>query len=220
MDLQTLEAQPRATGSKAARAIRDAKNVPCILYGRNQATVPFQVTARAVQQLIFQRTASLVSIELNGESWDCILKDYDLHPITDLPIHADFQVMQAGQKLTVTVPIRYKGTPIGQKEGGDTQYIVREMAITTLPSRIPQEIEVDVTGVRVGDAIHVYDLEMDDDFVYDLPPEQTLVTVVAPQGLPVEEEEEAVAEEGEAVEPAAGEGETPAEGEADTEGDL
>jgi large subunit ribosomal protein L25 len=218
MELNVLEAHARETGSKAARAIRNEKEVPCVLYGRNQEPVPFKVPVRAVQQLIFQRTASLVEIQIDGQSWECILKDYDLHPVTDLPQHADFQVMEKGQKVTVNIPVRYKGTPVGQKEGGDTQYLVREVVLTTIPSRIPQEIVVDVSTLRIGDAVHLYDLDVADDFDFDLPMEQTLATVVAPQGVPTEEEEEAVPAD--AVEPAAGEGETPSEEEADTEGDL
>jgi large subunit ribosomal protein L25 len=204
-----LDAKERDTGSKAARDIRADDHVPCIMYGKEVDPVPFKIHVRAMNQLIYSASVNLVEVNLNGESWKCVLKDFDLHPITDRPQHADFQVLQPGRKVTLTVPVRYVGIPQGQKNGGDTQYIVREIKISSLPENIPAAIEVDVSELLIGDALHVYDLEGDYDI--QLNPEQTLVTVVAPHLDIVEpeaDEEEEVLEEGEEV-PEGEEGEVP-----------
>jgi large subunit ribosomal protein L25 len=219
-DAPVIDAQPRETGSKAARKIRKNDHVPCILYGRDTDPVPFQVPVPKMQKLIFGRTSPVFQVQLNGQSWRCIMKDYDLHPITDRPQHADFQVLREGRKVTLTVPIRFQGIPEGQKEGGDTQIVVREMTISVLPKNIPAEIEIDISGLAIGDSIHVYDLDVDYDI--KMAEAQTLVTVVAPHLEPVatdeaeeleaEELEEGELPEGEEAEGEAAEGEEPEEG--------
>jgi large subunit ribosomal protein L25 len=195
MDTITIEAEPRETGKKATKAVRNKNNVPCILYGPETDPVAFQVSINTLNRLIYQRTTPILDIEVDGEHWNCIMKEYDLHPITDRPIHADFQVLNEGRAITLTVPIRYEGTPVGQKEGGDTQYNFREVSVRCLPEDIPSEITVNVEELDVGDAIHFYDLEVEG-VEFQVRPEQTLVTVVAPrlEVLPEEEEEEELLE--------------------------
>jgi len=222
MDTITLEAASRETGKKATKAVRNNNNVPCILYGPDTDPVPFQVAINDLNRLIYQRTTPILSIEVDGESWNCIMKTYDLHPVTDRPIHADFQVLTEGRPITLTVPIRYEGIPQGQKEGGDTQYNLREVNVRCLPSDIPDEIRVNVEDLEVGDSIHFYDLEVEG-VEFQVRPEQTIVTVVAPrlEVLPEDEEEEEVLEgeleEGELPEGEEGEAAEGEEGEAEGE---
>ena len=222
MDTIPLEAAPRETGKKATKAVRNDNNVPCILYGPDTDPVPFQVTINDLNRLIYQRTTPILSIEVDGDSWNCIMKEYDLHPVTDRPIHADFQVLTEGRPITLTVPIRYDGIPQGQKEGGDTQYNFREVRVRCLPGDIPDEIRVDVEDLEVGDSLHFYDLEVEG-VEFQVRPEQTIVTVVAPrlEVLPEDEEEvvEGELEEGELPEGEEGEVAEGQEGEEDGEGE-
>lgn len=232
MDAPVIEAQPRETGSKAAREIRNNNRVPCILYGRTVESTPLQIPIGALNKLICRRTAPVAEVQMDGNTWHCILKDYDLHPITDRPLHADFQALEEGEEVTLTVPVQYTGIPVGQQNGGDTQQIARELTISVLPENIPSQIEVDVTDLAIGDSIHVYDLDVE--YEIKTSRNQTLVTVVAPQieAAPSAEEEEEEEElelteeereelseeelaelEGEEGEEGEGEGEEPAEGE-------
>jgi len=145
-----------------------------------------------MNKLIYGRNAPVAEVQVDGETHNCILKDYDLHPITDRPLHADFQALEDGRKVTLTVPIHFKGVPLGQKNGGDTQMIVRELEISVLPDNIPAQIEIDIEDLAIGDSIHVYDLDVDYDV--KMADAQTLVTVVAPHievaPTPAAEEEE------------------------------
>jgi len=192
MDATVIEAQPRETGSKAARDIRQNNRVPCILYGPAVESTPLQVPIPAVNKLIHGRTAPVAEVELDGTTYNCILKDFDLHPITDRPLHADFQALEDGRKVTLTVPIHYQGVPLGQQNGGDTQMIVRELTISVLPENIPAQIDLDIADLAIGDSIHVYDLDVDYDI--KMASGQTLITVVAPHietaPTPAAEEEE------------------------------
>ncbi len=190
MDATVIEAQSRETGSKAARAVRKNDNVPCILYGPTVESTPLQVPIPAVNKLIHGRTAPVAEVQLDGETYNCILKDFDLHAITDRPLHADFQALEEGRKVTLTVPIHFQGVPLGQKNGGDTQMIVRELTISVLPENIPAQIDIDIEDLAIGDSIHIYDLDVDYDI--KMADAQTLVTVVAPhiEVTPAEEVEE------------------------------
>ena len=195
MDATVIEAQSRETGSKAAREIRNNDRVPCILYGPAVDSTPLQVPISAMNKLIYGRTAPVAEVQVDGETHNCILKDYDLHPITDRPLHADFQALEEGRKVTLTVPIHYQGVPLGQKNGGDTQMIVRELEISVLPENIPAQIDIDIEDLAIGDSIHVYDLDVDYDV--KMADAQTLVTVVAPhiETAPTPAAEEEAAEE-------------------------
>jgi len=217
MEAKVIEAQSRDTGSKAARALRSNNQVPCILYGPDTDPVAFSVPVPAINKLIYSRSANVVEITVDGDAWTCILKDYDLHPITDRPQHADFQVLRTGRKITLTVPINYQGIPQGQKDGGDTQIVVRELTISVKPENIPSQIDIDISELEIGDAIHIYDLDVD----YDIKMAEglTLVTVVAPrlEAVATDEEEEEL-EEGEEL-PEGEEAPEGEEGEEAPEGD-
>jgi len=194
MDAPVIEATTRDTGSKAAREIRNNNRVPCVLYGAEVDSTPLQVAVRDINKLVYGRTAPVAEVQVDGETHRCILKDFDLHPITDRPLHADFQALAEGRKVTLTVPIRYAGVPVGQKNGGDTQQIVRELTISVLPENIPSEITLDIENLAIGDSIHIYDLDVD--YEIKMADAQTLVTVVAPQ-IEVATTAEAEEEEGE-----------------------
>ncbi|PSQ84593.1 MAG: 50S ribosomal protein L25 [Bacteroidetes bacterium QS_7_67_15] len=208
-----VDSAARETGSKAARQIRRDGQVPCVLYSRNTDATPFQMPALQLKRIAFSRAMQRVNIDVNGDSWACILKDFELHPVSDEPLCADFQVLEEGQEISLTVPIRYVGTPFGQQEGGDTQYLLDKIEITCEPADIPEHVEVDVEDLDIGDSLHVYDLEAED-LRFRTPQQQTLVTVVAPFVEPTEDE---LVEE-EEKEVAADEDELAEEGElADTE---
>lgn len=220
MDAITLEAQDRGVGKKAARAVRRAGNVPCVLYGHHTDPISFQIPEASLKQLIYTTETHVVSVKLDGKEFSCILKDADLHPVTDRPLHADFMVLEAGEKVSLVVPIRFEGTPIGQKEGGNTQVILHELEVRCLPKDIPSHIDVDIADLSIGDAIHIEDLVVEGVELLGRP-EQTVVTVVAPRLAEVEEEEELeveLDEEGRPILPEGEEAEAEA-GEADEGGE-
>ncbi len=189
MEAITLEAQDRNVGKKATRAVRRAGNVPCVLYGHHTDAQSFQLPEASLKQLIYTTETHVVNVKLNGKTFNCILKEASLHPVTDRPIHADFLVLEAGEMVNLIVPIRYHGTPLGQKEGGNTQVILHEVEVRCLPENIPSHIDVDIADLAIGDAIHIEELHVEGGELLGRP-EQTIVTVVPPRMIEVEEEEE------------------------------
>ncbi len=191
----TIEAQPRETGKRVARAIRRQGWVPCILYGHHVEPIPFQIPESKLWPLIYTTETHLVKLQINGKTWDCILKDVEFHPVTDRPIHADFQVLQQTEKITVTVPVRIVGTSVGVQRGGVLQLVTHELEVTCLPKDIPSHIDIDVTNLDIGDAVHVGDLQFEG-LKFEDAPDQTVVVIAAPQVGGVEEEESAEGEAG------------------------
>ena len=203
MEFTTLDATSRTSGKRASKDARLQGQVPCVLYGHHVDPLVFQLNAKHLEKLIRSHETPLVKIGLEGKSWDCILKDIDFHPVNDNAIHADFQVLKAGEEITLSVPIRFEGTPVGQVEGGNTQHVLTEVEITCLPVNIPSHLTVDITQLDIGDSIHIGDLSFENiEFVAG--PTQTVVMVHAPRVIAVDEEgEEGV--EGEEVEGEEGE---------------
>lgn len=197
MDTLTFDVQKRAVGKSAARAIRRAGNVPCVLYGQHIEPVSFQLAEEHVKSLVYTAETHVVEVRVDGEAFRCILKDAVLHPVTDRPMHADFVALKTGEMVTITVPVHLEGTPVGQREGGTVQAILYELEVRCLPRNIPSRIEVDISEMAIGDTIHIGDLDQED-LTFLGRPEQTVVTVVQPRV--VEEEEEEAVEEGEAAE--------------------
>lgn len=191
MDVIKLDAKPRTPGKGPARAARRNEEVPCILYGHTMdASVAFQVGELDMRPLIYTDEFHRVEVSVGGESYDCILKHVDFHPVSDRPMHADFQMLTEGQKITLTVPLQIVGTSLGQRNGGSPVARVNELEVTCLPKDIPDHFQIDVTDIDIGDSVHLEDLA-DEKYEFGLPLEATLFFVQAAR-----EEEEEELEEG------------------------
>ncbi len=142
-----------------------------------------------------------------------LLKEIQSDPATRKFLHADFYEISMDREITVTVGVRIVGKSPGVEEGGLLNIVRRELDVTALPGKMPEAIEVDISALNVGDAIHLGDLTTEEGVEIVGEPEYTVVTVVSPisieEGL---EEEEVEGEEGEEAE-----GEEGGEGEESSE---
>ena len=224
MEVINLEARKRETGKSATKQVRRDGDVPCVMYGSSEEPRTFKVTELDLRPLIYTDEFHRVSVNLDGKSFECILKEVDFHPVTDRVRHADFQVLHPGEKIKLSIPVHFKGTAIGQKEGGLAQTFVNEIAIQCLPKDLPNHFEVDISEMEIGDTVMVRDLEREG-IEFLTPADQTLVTITIPRAIieleAAEAEEEAAlleGEEGEVLEGEEGvEGEEGAEEEGDEE---
>lgn len=191
MDVVTLVAEPRDTGKKGAKATRRQDKVPCVLYGHGIDPVHFQVPTLSLRPLIYTHETHRVEVKLGKKQYTCVLKKVDFNPVTDRPAHADFQVLIAGKKVQLTIPVSFTGIPLGQELGGVTEHLMTELSVYCLPKNIPANIQIDVSGMNIGDAIHVRDLDFPD-LEFMAPADQTVVAVYGrarPAGEEGEEEE-------------------------------
>ncbi len=210
MEKITLAAKTRTPGKGTARAARREEEVPCVLYGHGFEPVIFQVTERDLLPLIYTDEFHRVQVKIGRKAHDCVLKTVDFHPVSDRPMHADFQVLTAGEAITLTVPIRYTGTSIGQRDGGRVQTFFHELEITCLPKDIPDHIEVDISQLQIGGTIHLSDVAAEG-LNFGAAPDTLLYSVMAPRVEVEEEVAEGLVEGEEAGEGEEGEDETESE---------
>ena len=219
-----LEGKIRETGRKAADALRDAMRVPCVMYGPEvEDNVHFSIDELEFEKILSESKRQILNITVDGEEYKTLLKEVEFHPLTDRPVHADFYVMAEDHKVTLSVPIKLEGTPVGVTEGGgrifQPMHILR---IRVKPDLIPGAYTVDISELEIGDSLHVRDLELEGIIPLD-DLGRTLVTIRPPKSealltssLVTEEPAEEELEEGEE---ALEEGEEVAEGEEAEEGE-
>lgn len=187
-----LEAQ-RREGGKAA-TLRAQGKLPAIVYNRS-TNLSIAVDHKTFDRVFrTQGTSSLIELQIDGEPHQVLVREIQMDKRKRVPLHVDFYAITAGEAVEVYVPVEYQGTPAGAKEGGQVDVQRREVHIRILPSLIPNHIEVDVSGMEMGDALHIQD-------VADLlPPEaeilddmdRTLIAILAPRAEIEEEVEEPV----------------------------
>ncbi len=193
------------TGKGAARRLRRAAQIPGILYGQGAKPVPLSVNRHEFQRMLFVSAGERVmfSLNLTGEGGRgtrlALLKELQRHPVNDQIRHIDFYEVAMDQTVQVEVPV----VPVGEAKGvkmskGIMELIQREVTIECLPMDIPNEIEVDISDLDVGDALHAGDIKPAEGIKIMDDPSTTLITIGAASVEAVSEEEE---EEGAEVEP-------------------
>jgi len=224
MQTITLNVQPRELGKKAVKAVRREGNVPCVLYGSHTEPIHFSVPVLDLRPLIHSSETYLVAFAMDGKEYECIVKTVDFHPVSNVPLHLDFQALTRGEAITVPVPIRLVGMAAGVKDGGNLSQPLFELEVRCLPKDIPGHISLDVSELNIGDSVHVSDIGLTGEIELLTDLARTIVNVAAPRVEVEPEAEEALEmydeegnlierpEEGEEGEGAAeGSGEEPAE---------
>ncbi|HYE86650.1 MAG TPA: 50S ribosomal protein L25 [Vicinamibacterales bacterium] len=166
-----LDAVKRNTkGKNEARRLRAAGRLPAVVYGAQKigdAPAPESVSVDPKPFLRILHSASgfntLITLRVDGGGEARVLaKNVQLDPITHHPLHADFYRVNMDRKIKVTVPISLRGEARGVKQdGGVLDFVHREIDVEVLPANIPDTIEVDITNLGIGDAVHVRDLAAD-----------------------------------------------------------
>jgi len=203
------------TGKGEARKLRRAGQVPAVLYGKDMDPVSLSVDAHDAMHL-FQTISvenTLVDLKVEGvrEPFVTLVRDIQTHPYKPDLVHIDFLRVQEGVEVELEVPVHLTGIPVGVKnDGGVLEQVIHELAVRCIPSKIPESIEVDVTGLELDGSMHVSDIAVGEGVEITIPPERVICLVAMPKVVieDVEEEEEAEALEGEAVLEGEGEAET------------
>ncbi|MFC1554621.1 50S ribosomal protein L25 [candidate division KSB1 bacterium] len=207
MSESELKAQLRKeTGKQFANTLRREGKTPGVFYIHGSETLPLTFEAKELESIIASKPA-LISLNLDdGTVKEAIVREIQRDPISSSIRHIDFMGITRGVKITVTVPVKLVGEPVGVKGGGIIEHLTRELQIECLPKNIPEVIEVDISELDIGDSLHVSDLSLEDISILTLE-EVSLVNVMLPKVLveptEVEEEEEEEVEgevEGEAAE--------------------
>jgi large subunit ribosomal protein L25 len=225
--LPVREREGRGTGD--SRRLRREGMIPGVLYGRGKPPHAICIEERELRRVLTGdhglHAILDVSLDQQKTTHASILKDYQVHPVRGHLIHFDLQEVRLDQPIQAQVVVDLVGDAEGVKEGGVLSQVQREINVEALPLEVPERIELDVSGMAIGDTLRLVDLPAREGVTYlDDPEETVLATVGAPTQIVEPEPEEELVEgelpEGEVPEEAPeGAAEAPAEPEADAAGE-
>ena len=182
-----LEASPRSSrGKNEARRLRASGKIPAVLYGGEQpGGTAIEVDPKVLMRILHSDTGvnTLISLKTGGAAQVRVLvREYQLDPVTSHLLHADFYRVAMDKKLKVTVPIVVRGEAPGVKQqGGVLDFVHREVDVECLPADIPDHIDVDVSGLMVGQAVRVRDVATDAKWTAVSDSDMMLVHVIMPK---------------------------------------
>ena len=204
--------QRESVGKKASKALRNAGQVPCVLYGGDKP-MHFSAPELAFSKLVYTPNAHTAVIALdNGESYHAILQDIQYHPVTDRILHIDFYQLFDDKEIMMEIPVHFVGVSKGVKNGGVLRRNQRKLRIKALPGNLPDYIEADITPLKIGSKLYVTDFE-NDAFTIMHPDNTVVCQVRTARAAIVDEIDEEEEEEGvEGEEGATAEGGTEASG--------
>ena len=188
-------------GKGAARKLRKNNQIPAIFYGPKTEPVMLAVDYSELKGIMKRGSGENIVIDLQvqsdqgTETRKAMLKDLLMDPVKDTFLHADFYEISMDKKITVGVPIRLVNTPVGATDGGILQHIRRELTISCMPGKLIDFLDLDVSGLDIGDSLHIRDIELPEGITTAEEDHLTVAIVAAPTVTPEAEEEEVVEEE-------------------------
>ncbi len=154
-------------GKKASKALRKQGMVPCNIYGeeKNEQGAPtsfaFAASFADLRKLIYTPHIYVIKITIDGVDRTAILKEIQFHPVTDAPLHVDFYEVNDQKPITIGVPVKLNGLAQGVRDGGRMNLSIRKIAVTAPYQSIPEHLDIDVTGLKLGKSIKVGDLSFE-----------------------------------------------------------
>lgn len=186
---KVLKAQAReGVGKGAARELRRQGLVPAVIYGDKKEPVTISLAYKDVYKAIYSGgfLSHTIDLDVDGTTHKVIPRDYQLDPVKDFPIHVDFLRIGKNSKINVQVPVHFENEEAspGIKRGGTLNIVHHTLDLTVSADNIPEAVIVDLTGLDIGDSIHISSIKLpqgaaDHSHEDDL----TIATIVAPSAL-------------------------------------
>jgi large subunit ribosomal protein L25 len=181
----SLNATARADrGTGVARKLRVTGNVPAVIYGHGRTPQSLSINTREIDKLLSTVSAASTVIELNvdGKVARTLIREIQRHPVRRSIVHVDFQELVAGEKITVSIPLRFTGTADGvRNSGGILEETMHQVHLRLDPTSIPDHIDVDVTHLTIGHSIHIRDLKLPEGVSVLDEPGATICVCIAPK---------------------------------------
>ncbi|APO75523.1 50S ribosomal protein L25 [Rhizobium etli 8C-3] len=202
MSQETYELKAEArerVGKGSARELRRNGLIPAVIYGDKQAPISIALSTNEVTKRIHAGSfmTTVATIDVGGEKYKVLPKDYQLDPVRDFTMHVDFLRVSGNTQVTVEIPVHFINEEKSQVKIGGVLNIVRHTIEVHCPAdAIPEFFDIDLSGKKIGDSIHISEVALPKGVTTVIDRDFTIATIVAPAaGV----EEEAAAEgEGEA----------------------
>ncbi|MBN1913049.1 MAG: 50S ribosomal protein L25 [Candidatus Omnitrophica bacterium] len=187
-------------GRGKIKALRDGGFIPAVVYGEGKEAQAIKISHKGFLQLIHQHRTenAVINLKVKGgkdaKSHSCMIKEIQYDPVHDDIKHVDFYEVSMTKAIKVNIPVAVKGEAPGVKnDNGSLEHILWEIEVECLPTQIPKNIEVDVSSLNIGDAVHIKDIAFPPQLKVINSPDSIILSVAPP----IKEEEAAVAAEGE-----------------------
>jgi large subunit ribosomal protein L25 len=166
----------------ALRKIRDNGNIPAIIYGAKVENKPVFVSSADLTKTI--RTVGrngVISLDVDGSKFDVVLTDYQEDSFKKEILHVDFLAVDKSSKINVEVRLVLVGEAVGVKDGGVLQQSIHQLSITSTPDHIPQQIEVDISNLQVGETVLAGDIPSAGTFSINHEDEEVVASILPPR---------------------------------------
>jgi len=184
-------------GTGQARAARRDGYVPGILYGGGDEPVLISIEHRVMRTAMHQPNffSKPLHLKLDGKPVQVLPREVQVHPITDLPIHADFMRVSPDTRIRIYVPVVFENEAAapGLKRGGVLNVVRHQIEVTCTVAVIPEKFTIDLTGLDIGDSVHISTVAMPEGVKPTIARNFTVATIAAPTIVAVEEEKPAAA---------------------------
>lgn len=185
-------------GKKNAKNLRREGMVPCVIYG-GESNIHFYADERELNKLIYTGEVYVAKFNLNGSSYDAVIRDSQFHPVSDKLLHMDFVQVFADRPVTVSLPVRLSGVSIGVKNGGTLRHNAKKLKVKGMLTDLPDALEIDITRMRIGTSKKVAELNFKGLSILEAD-NRVVVAVKTSRKAIAETEEEEAAEGGEGAE--------------------
>lgn len=193
MNIQ-IKATMREKGKKSViKQQRRDDFIPAVIYGEGKTGINI-LLAKTDFMKSYKKSigeVAIFEITIAGKNYRTFIKDKQMHPVSREFIHLDFVELHKGKPITLEIPLHYFGEAKGVREGGALEILHHSLEITCLPKDLPEEIQIDVSNLNIGDSIHFADIDLPEGVSTNMTDITNLVSVRAPRQIVESEEEKA-----------------------------
>jgi large subunit ribosomal protein L25 len=202
-EIYELRAEVRErVGKGAARAVRRQDRIPAVIYGDKKPPIPISLPQREMTQRLHAGgfLTHIAMIDVDGEKIRVIPRDYQLDPVRDHLVHVDFLRVGEGARLTLEIPVHFMNEHAspGIKRGGALNIVRHTIELRVPVDAIPEAIEVDLTGLDIGDSLHISAVTLPEGVTPTITERDFTIATIAGHGQAAAAEDAAAAAEAEA----------------------
>lgn len=155
----TISGSKRTDMTKSGiKKLRHSGNIPCVIYGGKEP-IHFSAPVMSFKKLVYTPEVHTVNLDVEGQSFNAIMREIQFHPVNDSILHIDFMEFQQDSPVTIEIPVHVSGNSEGVKQGGKLIIKVRKVKVKALPADLPDSIKVNVDQLLIGDSIRIGDLK-------------------------------------------------------------
>lgn len=158
----TLTAEVRKVFGRRAKTLRTVGKIPGVFYGHGQQNIAVSLLEASLRPLYTTTATHVINLKLDdGSTHLCVLRDVQLDPVTEKPVHFDLLGLNENENVTIEVPVKITGgIPKGVRDGGILQQVLHKLRVSCLPKNIPDHVEINVGDLAINHSIHVKDISI------------------------------------------------------------